>query len=227
MEGLIKQAFLHVDTVGPHVMEGHYDLIGPDNEIILPQVWEVVVKPGWEVMMELWPLPDPDLIAVPSAYPTPPLKQRGGKVPDRKNRPKPRLVDPSPAGMEAMPPPPPNPKHTRMPPAPMAGGPVEIVTVIDEASSKSSKTPSTKRKDARVGPFTTWMMGGGLKRSSGKGDEKPGVSQHYHVVQSRSKSPPVESRALVKHDPTAVQQRIKAAYVVRHSEVPQVGCTVS
>jgi hypothetical protein len=47
MEELIKQAFLHVDVIGPHVLEGHCDLIGPVGEIILPQVWEESVKPGW------------------------------------------------------------------------------------------------------------------------------------------------------------------------------------
>ncbi|KAG4435481.1 hypothetical protein IFR05_009053, partial [Cadophora sp. M221] len=44
VEELIKQAFLHVDVLGPHVNEGHYDLIcangGLSGEIILPQVWE-------------------------------------------------------------------------------------------------------------------------------------------------------------------------------------------
>ncbi|KAF2454792.1 hypothetical protein BDY21DRAFT_266957, partial [Lineolata rhizophorae] len=45
MEKLIQQAFAHVDVIGPHVMEGHYDLVGPDNEIILPPVWETMVQP--------------------------------------------------------------------------------------------------------------------------------------------------------------------------------------
>jgi hypothetical protein len=58
MEDLIKKAFLHVDIVGPHVVEGHYDLIGPDNEIILPQAWERVIQPGWTIMMHMWPMPE-------------------------------------------------------------------------------------------------------------------------------------------------------------------------
>ncbi|KAK4137996.1 hypothetical protein BT67DRAFT_339592, partial [Trichocladium antarcticum] len=45
MEELIKQAFIHVDVIGPHVQEGHYDLVGPNGEIILPTVWEKVVEP--------------------------------------------------------------------------------------------------------------------------------------------------------------------------------------
>ncbi|KAM0715190.1 hypothetical protein Q7P37_009655 [Cladosporium fusiforme] len=56
MESLIKQAFLHVDVIGQHVQEGRYDLMGPDGEIILPQVWDTMVKPDWEVSMHMWPL---------------------------------------------------------------------------------------------------------------------------------------------------------------------------
>ncbi|THY58157.1 hypothetical protein D6C97_04510 [Aureobasidium pullulans] len=59
-EGLIKQAFVHIENIGPHVADGHYHLLGPNNEIILPQVWEVVVQPGWDIKMELWPLPESD-----------------------------------------------------------------------------------------------------------------------------------------------------------------------
>jgi hypothetical protein len=56
MEELIKQAFLHVDVIGPHVQEGHYDLIGPNGEIILPTVWEKVVEPDWAIAMHMWPM---------------------------------------------------------------------------------------------------------------------------------------------------------------------------
>lgn len=56
MEELIKQAFLHVDVIGPHVQEGHYDLVGPNGEIILPSVWERVVEPDWSITMHMWPM---------------------------------------------------------------------------------------------------------------------------------------------------------------------------
>ncbi|KAK2598953.1 hypothetical protein QQS21_005558 [Conoideocrella luteorostrata] len=56
MEELIKQAFLQVDVLGPHVREGHYDLIGPNGEIILPTVWEKVVQPAWNITMTMWPV---------------------------------------------------------------------------------------------------------------------------------------------------------------------------
>lgn len=56
MEDLIKQAFLHVDVIGPHVQEGHYDLMGPDGEIILPMIWDKTIQPGWQITMRMWPM---------------------------------------------------------------------------------------------------------------------------------------------------------------------------
>ena len=55
MESLIRQAFAHVDVIGDHVLQGHYDLTGPDGEIILPQVWETMIQPDWEITMHMWP----------------------------------------------------------------------------------------------------------------------------------------------------------------------------
>lgn len=55
MEDLIRHAFMHVDIVGAEVEEGHYDLIGPTGEIILPQDWETVLEPGWTITMRMWP----------------------------------------------------------------------------------------------------------------------------------------------------------------------------
>lgn len=76
MEDLIKQAFLHIEVIGPHVAEGHYDLVGPNGDIILPQVWETVVEPDWTITMHMWPIPekpkDPD--PSPATDPPPPAK---------------------------------------------------------------------------------------------------------------------------------------------------------
>jgi hypothetical protein len=55
MEDLIKQISLHVKHIQPAVNAGYYDLIGPNNEIILPQVWEEVIKPDWTITMLMWP----------------------------------------------------------------------------------------------------------------------------------------------------------------------------
>ncbi|KAG9565778.1 hypothetical protein KCU71_g3208, partial [Aureobasidium melanogenum] len=56
METLIRQAFVNLDRIGPHVANGQYDLVGPNDEIILPQVWDIVVQPGWNIRMQLWPM---------------------------------------------------------------------------------------------------------------------------------------------------------------------------
>ncbi|KAF2746774.1 hypothetical protein M011DRAFT_403936, partial [Sporormia fimetaria CBS 119925] len=45
MENLIRSAFQYIDVIGPHVQQGHYDLVSANNEYILPQVWEQTVKP--------------------------------------------------------------------------------------------------------------------------------------------------------------------------------------
>ena len=82
MEDLIRQAFLHVEVIGPHVAEGHYDLVGPNNEIILPAVWETVIEPDWTVTMHMWPMPDdrPEevlpIVEVPEVFPIPPLPEK-------------------------------------------------------------------------------------------------------------------------------------------------------
>lgn len=88
MEDLIRQAFLHVEVIGPHVAEGHYDLVGPNGEIILPQVWETMIEPDWVITMHMWPMPEPP--------PEPPP-------------PDPNTVVDVPPKEEAVPPPPPPP----------------------------------------------------------------------------------------------------------------------
>lgn len=59
MEALVKQACLFVDVLGPQVEQGRYDLIGPNGDIVLPQFWEMAVKPDWAVTMHMWPIPEP------------------------------------------------------------------------------------------------------------------------------------------------------------------------
>ncbi|KAF2230585.1 hypothetical protein EV356DRAFT_418723, partial [Viridothelium virens] len=69
MEELICQAFEHVDIIGYHVQERHYDLMGPNGEIILPQVWETVVQPDWNITMHLWPMEEEKPKHDPNAMP--------------------------------------------------------------------------------------------------------------------------------------------------------------
>jgi hypothetical protein len=73
MEELIQQAFLHVEGLGNHVAEGHYDLLGPHGEIILPLVWEDMIQPGWSLTMHMWPLPE---VSLKPAAPPPPASSR-------------------------------------------------------------------------------------------------------------------------------------------------------
>lgn len=32
--------------------------MGPNGDIILPQVWETVIEPDWTITMHMWPLPE-------------------------------------------------------------------------------------------------------------------------------------------------------------------------
>lgn len=87
MDYLIRQAFLHVEVIGPHVADGHYDLVGPNGEIILPQVWETVIEPDWTITMHMWPIPEPPPLPdpPPDAAGDPPavveVPPKDGKVP--------------------------------------------------------------------------------------------------------------------------------------------------
>jgi hypothetical protein len=82
METLIQQAFKHVDVIGPLVAEGRYDLLGPNGEIVLPDVWETVIEPDWTITMHMWPMPEEpepgkadDIVVVPEV----PLPDAGAK----------------------------------------------------------------------------------------------------------------------------------------------------
>ena len=73
---------MHVEGIGPHVSEGHYDLLGPQGEIILPHVWETVIEPDWTITMHMWPMTEEkeeattgalaDIVAVEEGVPPPP-----------------------------------------------------------------------------------------------------------------------------------------------------------
>lgn len=58
MEELINRAFLNIEKIGPDVLEGRYDLTGPDGEVILPQLWETIVQPNMTIKMQMWPAPE-------------------------------------------------------------------------------------------------------------------------------------------------------------------------
>ena len=183
MEELIRQAFLHVDVIGPHVLDGHYDLLGPNGEIILPQVWETIVEPDWAISMHMWPMPErppPGPPGPPHGHhfdprerrpgsrhesrhhgrgappgPLPPPNHRGGD---------PRGMGPLPPGWPAGAPPPPRPG------APLGGGAGEppIVQILPNGGGPSRPSGSSRRRTeppSRVLSF----LGGPKPKSSGKG----------------------------------------------------------
>ena len=53
---LVKQAFLHVDIIGPKVGAGQFDIADRKGRIILPECWESLVEPGCELAQHLWPM---------------------------------------------------------------------------------------------------------------------------------------------------------------------------
>jgi len=71
MKSLIDQAFLHMERISQHVLDGRYDLIGPDGEVILPQLWEQTITPDLTITMKMWPLPE--FPAGPASPSTPPI----------------------------------------------------------------------------------------------------------------------------------------------------------
>ncbi|KAI4728905.1 hypothetical protein E4T49_03276 [Aureobasidium sp. EXF-10728] len=204
METLIRQAFVNIERVGPHVANGHYHLLGPNGEIILPQVWDIVVQPGWDIKMQLWPLPPdpmedkitsvfpPDIQTVPERHPRPPKPPRN-QVSGNKNAGKRASVGPAP-----LPPPPPlAPVQHAFPPSPpihtvYAGhdDPNDpIIEVVEDSGrgrgggGNKPKNNANAGKKKQVPAFTRWMLGGGT-RPRPKGAEKPnaGVKVRHVVV---------------------------------------------
>ena len=53
MEALITSSFIHIDALSPQVAQGNYDILGPTGDIILSQVWETVIQPGWVVELRI------------------------------------------------------------------------------------------------------------------------------------------------------------------------------
>jgi hypothetical protein len=52
MAGLVTSACKSIDTIGFDVCDGNYDLSGLTG-IIIPQAWERVIEPGWEITMSM------------------------------------------------------------------------------------------------------------------------------------------------------------------------------
>lgn len=195
METLIKQAFLHVDLIGDHVHQGHYDLTGPDGEIILPQIWDSMIQPDWEVTMHLWPMeeekkpPKEDPIVTlndPFAglsmggafdnfhMPPEPVKKAKKAKDGKKGGKKPG----SPETMLMMPPPPP--PGVMMPPPPPAGSgggfgdpfagmmPPGITAVVDKPTKEKAKARGKSVRGKEISPLAAWFAGGNINATRPK-----------------------------------------------------------
>ena len=54
MENLIKRSLTHVESMDSEIFRGRYDILSPSGEIILPEIWDSVVMPGWIVELRFW-----------------------------------------------------------------------------------------------------------------------------------------------------------------------------
>ena len=196
MESLIKQAFLHVDVIGLHVQEGHYDLTGPDGEIILPQVWDTMIQPDWEISMHMWPMPEEkeekeekpkkDKLAADAALADPfaglglndlLVGVESGKKSKKKDGSKkkkggsPEIINVGPAG--AMPPPPNFPPGIGDPLAGLAGMFPPGITVVDDKKARPKAKSTSSRRD--LPPLAAWIAGSSRPK---KDDEKLELVRH-------------------------------------------------
>lgn len=161
MRHLVEQAFAHIEDIGRDVLDGRYDLMGPDGRIILPQVWEMVIQPDWDIKMELWPVPAnpvPEvMVGMPGGmYPVADVERKDSKKKDGKSKqPGTKPKKPSlPAHMIPVPPP------------AMSGDPVPFIY-----EDKPAKKPKPKPKVKTTG-FASWMMGTRPRAPAGKDSEK-------------------------------------------------------
>ena len=54
----MRRQFDHHDAIGAKVYKREYDMLSSTGEIILPETWEFLIKPGWVVEMRLWSSPE-------------------------------------------------------------------------------------------------------------------------------------------------------------------------
>ena len=72
MEGVIIQIFCRVPGFWTPVLNKRYDIVGADDTVMLPQVYDRLIKPGAFLFMRMWP---------PEATPSAPPSRPRGPVP--------------------------------------------------------------------------------------------------------------------------------------------------
>ena len=77
MEKRIKKS-CDVGAIDPRIEDGRYELIGPDEEIILPEDREEMIEPGWVIAIRMLPMLKPEA-PLPRILPTPKSKTRRNK----------------------------------------------------------------------------------------------------------------------------------------------------
>lgn len=150
MEELIRQAFLHVEVIGPHVADGHYDLVGPNGEIILPQVWDTMIEPDWAITMHMWPMPEP-----PKPEDRPTVIEVGPSRPHSGGRQRHRMQAPHGRDRRDRGAPPPPPSNWPPPPPPGAGGgnPAPGIIIMDGPVPRRKKNSDKSSSSILGGIF--------------------------------------------------------------------------
>lgn len=199
MEGLIKQAFLHVDVIGEHVHQGHYDLTGPDGEIILPQVWDTMIRPDWEITMHMWPMPEEgkkdDIDGIGDPFAALGLgdlglvdSKKGKKSSGKKDKKKSGRSDGAivvDVGPDHLPP-------SSFPTGIIPNDPLFGSVMPDEKGGKKSGGSKGARAGSKsskeVGGLAAWLAGGSGGRPSKKDDEKLGLARQRSTASASSSS---------------------------------------
>ncbi|KAG6361238.1 hypothetical protein INS49_009462 [Diaporthe citri] len=132
IEGLIKQAFINVDVIGPLVSEGHYDLLDSEGQVILPVVWDRTIKPGASVSMRMWE----DVPRPPQPFPPFPGRPMQGVPPPPGMAPEmERMFSPMPRPVFIPPPPPPRRSARRS----------AMVDIVEGGRPRKDKTRRAKK----------------------------------------------------------------------------------
>lgn len=96
MDDLIQQAFQQVPMFRSAVQSHFYDLIGPNGEVILPQIWDTSIEPDFSITMQMWAMdqklkaPEQAIPGAQAPPPPPPPPQPAKPAPASSQSTKPR-----------------------------------------------------------------------------------------------------------------------------------------
>lgn len=152
MKALIDSAFLHVDGLGNQVNKAQYDLINEEGKIVLPEVYEQLVKPGSSLSQHMWPMlmPPGQYNRRPAGLGMPPGPPLASNLPNTFNNLPPGPPPPA-ANFPLGPPrppgggPPPGPTNNFFGPPGGPGGPPVIVNLCRGPPGSRSRSRSRRR----------------------------------------------------------------------------------